>query len=138
MSHECFDNTLVDDAATYLISWLYPIIYRFVLSFGAWEALGLLWATLPGSIDICVKTDTEACQVQPGIINLCSNVAHAMPDGGELSGQVSRVSLNAASARQYSGIQPGKFFTLTGCDAGVGMPPETLEKILPHILPPGR
>ncbi len=100
------------------------------------EALRLLRATLPASIDIRVKADSEACQVladesqiQQVIINLCTNAAHAMPDGGELSVQVSRVSLSAASARQYSGLRAGEFVTLTVCDTGVGIPPETLERI---------
>ncbi|MBN2800348.1 MAG: PAS domain-containing protein [Deltaproteobacteria bacterium] len=59
-------------------------------------------------------------------VNLCSNAATAMPQGGVLSLALSQVQL---SADQVAGLPEGRFVCLTVEDTGTGIAPERLGRI---------
>jgi len=100
------------------------------------EALKLLRASLPTSIDINQNTRSSALvmgdptQVHQIIMNLCTNAGHAMQsNGGTLAVDLADVVIDDASQQQLSGIQPGRYLNVTISDTGEGMLPEILEKI---------
>jgi signal transduction histidine kinase len=101
------------------------------------EALNMLRATLPTTIELKMKLDedqdtilADPTQMHQVIINLCANAAHAMRDkGGLLDISVKPVNLDAKAAAQFHGLSPGPHIRLSVRDTGHGMDRDTLEKI---------
>jgi len=101
-----------------------------------YEAVKLLNATLPSSIEICVSVKTnedvvvaDATEMHQIIMNLGTNAGHAMKSGGgKLEYDVELVRLNSNQAAELS-LQPGPFVHLTVRDTGSGMSGEILERI---------
>jgi PAS domain S-box-containing protein len=99
------------------------------------EALQLLRATLPASIEIreallpetpmVVCDGTEIYQV---VMNLATNAAHAMPEGGVLDVRLGPVDVTPELAARRPGLVPGRHARLAVSDTGHGMSPETLER----------
>lgn len=100
------------------------------------EAVKLLNATLPSSIQISVslKTDddvvvADATEMHQVIMNLGTNAGHAMKvKGGKLEYILENIQVDAAQAAPLS-LRPGAFVQLTGRDNGCGMSHEILDKI---------
>jgi len=64
------------------------------------------------------------------LINLCNNAAYAMKDkGGILKVGLKNVSLDENDAKQYKGLVPGDYLSLTVKDTGEGIEPEIMERI---------
>lgn len=101
------------------------------------EALRMLRATLPTTIEIRAEVSSEAAvvmadatQVYQVVINLCGNAAHAMRDhGGILSVSCGGVQVDEAFASAHRGLRPGRHVLLTVSDTGHGMDPQTVERI---------
>ncbi len=101
------------------------------------EALNMLRATLPTTIELKMKLEEEQdtiladpTQMHQVIINICANAAHAMRDkGGILDISVKPVNLDAKAAAQFHGLHPGPHIRLSIKDTGHGMDRDTLEKI---------
>jgi len=101
------------------------------------EALKLLRATIPTTIDIRERIDTSAglviadpTELHQVLMNLCTNAAHAM----EERGGVLTVSLGpAAVTREESGLHPeltpGSYVRLSVGDTGAGIAPDIIDKI---------
>lgn len=100
------------------------------------EALKLLRASIPATIEFCVTIEEEAgtvmadpTQVHQVMMNLCTNAFHAMKDtGGILEVHLAGVELNGDAARDLD-LAKGPYVCLTLSDTGLGMAPETLKRI---------
>jgi PAS domain S-box-containing protein len=101
------------------------------------EALGLLRASLPSTIeirkDITVDSDivlADPTQIHQVLMNLCSNAAHAMRDqGGILGLYLNQVNISADPLSRSSGLTPGAYLRLTVKDTGHGIPPDIIDRI---------
>ena len=101
------------------------------------EALKLLRATLPATIDIQHSIDDELpdvlanpTQIHQVVMNLCTNSAHAMKDRqGQLQVKLSRLYLNDADPRPQPELVAGDYVRLTVSDTGSGMDETTLKRI---------
>ena len=72
----------------------------------------------------------DATQVHQGVMNLCTNAAHAMREkGGVLSVTYDIVQVDEASARLHRGLRPGPYARLTVADTGHGMDAATVDRI---------
>ncbi len=101
------------------------------------EALKLLRATLPATIEICADI-SETCvpiladptQIHQVMMNLCTNAYHAMREkGGRLGVTLEGVELDPDDAKRYLDICPGPYFRLTVSDTGHGMTDEVMERV---------
>ncbi|QDT09942.1 ATP-binding protein [Planctomycetes bacterium K23_9] len=75
--------------------------------------------------------DTWVCvdpgQLQQVVINLVNNSIHAMPNGGQLSIELTLKDVDQQEAISH-GVQSGPFVVLSVRDSGSGMSPETAAK----------
>jgi len=101
------------------------------------EALGLLRASLPSTIEIKQDLSPEAppvladaSQIHQVVMNLCTNAAHAMGDrGGRLTVRLTAQVLDAAACLALPGLRPGSYARLTVADTGHGMDAAVLARI---------
>ena len=101
------------------------------------EALKLLRASIPASIEIINKIDDDchpvmgdATQIHQVIMNLCTNAYHAMQDkGGTLEVNLSEVDVGYEETVKKIGMQPGKHLQLLVRDEGCGMDAAVLDRI---------
>jgi signal transduction histidine kinase/CheY-like chemotaxis protein len=101
------------------------------------EALKLLRASIPASIDILHKIDDDchpvmgdATQIHQVIINLCTNAYQAMQDkGGTLEVKLSEVDVAYDETVEKIGMQPGRHLQLLVIDEGCGMDAAVLDRI---------
>ncbi len=100
------------------------------------EALKLLRATIPTSIEIRQSLMTEASvladstQLHQVVINLCTNAEYAMREtGGLLAVTLEDVDVTEEKVRSVSGLQAGPHIRLTIQDNGTGMSPDVLERM---------
>ncbi len=70
--------------------------------------------------------DTQLHQV---LINLCVNARDAMPNGGTLHISAENVYIDENFVRTHSGAKIGPYITMTVSDTGIGMTPETQERL---------
>ncbi|MEN8256344.1 MAG: response regulator [Thermodesulfobacteriota bacterium] len=101
------------------------------------EALKLLRASLPASLDIEMEIAREASnimadptQVHQVIVNLCTNALHAMEDEtGLLTVKLKRRQLSREDLAGQEGLSPGPFVELVISDTGHGMAEDVLDRI---------
>ena len=101
------------------------------------EALKLLRASLPTTIDIRfdIKTEADMIMGDPShihqlLMNLCSNAAHAMREkGGVLEVRLNDVWVDSHFVEAHPDLKPGPYLKLTVSDTGHGMDPATMERI---------
>ncbi|MGD9212175.1 MAG: response regulator [Desulfobacteraceae bacterium] len=100
------------------------------------EALKLLKASLPATIDIQTQIDSDATvladptQIHQVLINLCTNAGFAMQEhGGKLEILLTNVNLNADFCYQHPELTPGMHLHLKVSDTGVGIPPDYIKRI---------
>ena len=102
------------------------------------EALKLLRASIPSTIDIQTVIDCECCQVlaDPSqihqiVMNLCTNSYHAMrAAGGVLKISMAGLDIGQEAAKDISPeLVPGPYVHLEISDTGHGMDQMTLERI---------
>jgi CheY-like chemotaxis protein len=101
------------------------------------ESLKLIRASLPATIEICQhispKSDTvlvTPTQIHQILINLCSNAAYAMREGGGVL-TISLVDefFNSDAEEVNPDLKPGTYLRLTVKDTGHGIVPEVLNRI---------
>ena len=100
------------------------------------EVVKMLQATLPSSITLHVKIQTEedvvvadTTEMHQVIMNLGTNAGHAMKTkGGHLEFELENFEVDAESAKALS-IPVGSYVRLIVTDNGSGMSPEVLERV---------
>ncbi|MCK4766148.1 MAG: response regulator [Candidatus Aminicenantes bacterium] len=101
------------------------------------EAVKLFKVMLPAAVEIRRDTACEyglisadTMQIQQVMMNLFSNAAYAMRDGGGvLAVGLHEVYLDEESAAAYNDIGPGRYLRLTVSDTGKGIEPAILKRI---------
>ncbi|MBI4799034.1 MAG: response regulator [Desulfarculus sp.] len=71
----------------------------------------------------------DANQMEQVLLNLATNAADAMPDGGSLVFETQNVALTNDFCHQHLEVRPGSYVLLTVSDTGLGMDEATREKI---------
>jgi signal transduction histidine kinase/CheY-like chemotaxis protein len=101
------------------------------------EALNLLRATIPSSIEIHTSIDQDCglvkgdpTQIHQVIMNLGTNAYHALQEtGGKLEVILKETYLSYEQSQQMVGMKVGRHLELTVKDNGHGMSPQVLERI---------
>ncbi len=103
------------------------------------EAIRILERTIPKMISIeqhlevaLWTVEADLTQVEQVLLNLGSNAASAMPEGGRLTFETLNMMLDEDFAATHAGAVPGRYVLLRVSDTGCGMAPS----ILPHIFDP--
>jgi len=105
------------------------------LDFIVEEALQLLRASLPTSIEIKKKLQSNAkimcdtTQIHQIMMNLCANARKAMQNGGVLSVTLNEIDLDKEFVDLHPEIDIGTYLKLTISDNGTGIPAEIKSKI---------
>lgn len=92
--------------------------------------------TIPENIKIAVNYEpgeylvtADSTKMQQVLANLAVNARDAMPQGGKLSFELSRLSLKPGDKPPLLDMPPGDWVTLSVVDTGEGIPPEVLPKV---------
>jgi PAS domain S-box-containing protein len=110
-----------------------PVRVAFIIK----ESIKLLRSSLPRTIEIQDDIALDAgpvladpSQIQQIIMNISTNAAQAMDDGGGvLSITLKAIHLDSLSAGQIDDLAPGPYVHLTVSDTGHGMSAGTLDRI---------
>ena len=100
------------------------------------EALRLLKSSIPKSIEIRERFSVEsglaradATQIHQVLVNLCTNAAAAMREGGRMDVSFDEVEIGRDAPPLPAKLRPGRYLKLTVADTGHGIPRDVLEKI---------
>jgi two-component system cell cycle sensor histidine kinase/response regulator CckA len=100
------------------------------------DARKMLERTIPKMVNIEVNPGgrlwpimADPVQIEQILLNLGTNAADAMPEGGRLLIETQNVTLDEEYCRNHLGAQPGNYVLLTVTDTGHGISCETKEKI---------
>jgi signal transduction histidine kinase/ActR/RegA family two-component response regulator len=101
------------------------------------EALKLIRSSLPSTVEISQRVETRAdtvladpAQMHQVFMNLCTNAAHAMRNGGGvLRVELAHERLDEEAAARIGGLEAGEYVVLTVRDQGEGMEPDTQARI---------
>lgn len=101
------------------------------------ESFQLLRASLPATVQFQPEIEEDLgtiranpTQMQQVVMNLGTNAAHALPDGGGvISIKLGKVEFDGEGAWKIPGLPPGPYIRLTVSDPGHGMPPEVIRRI---------
>ena len=76
--------------------------------------------------------DADRGRLQQVFVNLAVNARDAMPDGGTLKFELSKLQVKPGEAPPFRDMSPGEWVRVQVVDQGGGIPPD----ILPHIFEP--
>ena len=100
------------------------------------HARKILERTIPKMVEIELRSGdrlwsviADPVQVEQILLNLGTNAADAMPDGGKLIIETINTTFDEDYVKHHAGVQPGRYVLLTVSDTGQGMDKETQEKI---------
>jgi len=100
------------------------------------ESLQLLRSTLPSTIQVVPQLSTaalvagDAGELQRVLLNLCTNAAHAMREGGgRLEVRLADAELEDGPRTRSLGLRPGRYVRLGVIDTGCGMTAEVKARI---------
>jgi PAS domain S-box-containing protein len=79
-----------------------------------------------GSGDHCVRVDRG--QLEQVLLNLAVNARDAMPEGGTLTINTERRTIDAAAARTHVDLTPGAYLAIAVRDTGLGMTAEVQSR----------
>jgi len=103
------------------------------------NTVAILERTIPRMISIKLHLDDhlrpisgDPVQIEQVVLNLGTNAADAMPEGGDFVLETSNVRLDGEFARTHPGSSPGRYVLLSVSDTGCGMSRETLA----HLFDP--
>ena len=109
------------------------------LSTAVEEALKLLRASLPSTVDLRFMVDNESgavladpTQIQQIVMNLCTNAVQAMEDRGLLKLTLSDFNFKSLREAPAPEMEPGAYVRFSVSDTGHGMSKEVME----HIFDP--
>ena len=77
----------------------------------------------------CDRVLADPMAVEQTVINLATNARDAMPNGGTLSIELERVSVDASYALSRPGSAPGEYCCVCVRDTGVGMDEEVVQRV---------
>jgi signal transduction histidine kinase len=99
------------------------------------EIMKLLKSTLPESIELLMDlypTDlfikADATQIHQVLMNIATNAAHAMPQGGKFTMKTKRVDIKEMQ-KNVPDSKPGTYAYISVSDTGTGMKKEVLTRI---------
>jgi two-component system, cell cycle sensor histidine kinase and response regulator CckA len=78
--------------------------------------------------DDLARTSADPTQIEQVILNLLLNAREAMPAGGAIRVQTLNVTIDGGRRDQDS-VPPGAYVRLQVADTGVGMAPETMQRV---------
>jgi two-component system cell cycle sensor histidine kinase/response regulator CckA len=78
------------------------------------------------------KVKADPTQIEQIVMNLAANARDAMPGGGRLSVETTRVRVEESYVQRHAIVPPGDYVLLTVTDSGQGIAPEHLA----HIFEP--
>ncbi|WP_145730822.1 hybrid sensor histidine kinase/response regulator [Nitrospirillum pindoramense] len=81
-----------------------------------------------GMAENLVAARSDANQLESAILNLAINARDAMPDGGILTIETGRATLDRAYAARHDGLTAGDYIMIRVSDTGMGMPPDVVAK----------
>lgn len=100
------------------------------------EVLGLLRPSISSAVDIRVQLDpntppvlADPTAVHQVLMNLCTNAAHAMPSGGQLTISVEPLYVRDSMARANPDLHEGAYALLTVRDTGIGIDPAVIGRV---------
>ena len=100
------------------------------------EGLKMLRSTIPANIefqtvfpDRTFSVKANATQIHQILVNLCTNAAHAMEEGGVIRLELQEATLSAAENPFDRSLAPGEYVKLVVSDTGHGIPRNDLERI---------
>ena len=101
------------------------------------EAIRLLRASLPSTIEICLNieegSDTvtaDPTQIHQVLMNLCTNAGHAMREsGGTLEVGMSYIEFDSDNTISQTDLDPGPYLKLKVSDTGNGISPDVMDRI---------
>lgn len=98
------------------------------------EALNLIRSTIPTSIEIRSSLKSKSLvmgdpiSIHQIIMNLCTNAAHAMPNGGVI--EVSLIDqVISSQEEEKSSLPDGEYLKLIVSDTGTGISPDIIDSI---------
>jgi PAS domain S-box-containing protein len=109
------------------------------------ESLDLLKTALPATVEIrtCIGVDfstkvlADPTQFHQVLLNLCTNAVNAMKEGGGVLGvSLMSIEVDEKAAAPHADLEPGPYLKLTVSDTGVGMSPESMERIFEPFFTP--
>jgi len=108
------------------------------------EVAKFLGSTIPSTIEIIQNLNSRSLvlsnpvKIHQLIMNLCTNAAHAMNEGGELTISLHEVTLEWDDIKAYGKIKPGHYQKMEISDTGAGIPEEIVDSIfLPFFTTKG-
>lgn len=110
------------------------------------ETAGLIRASIPANIDLDVRSESDLVvladrsELQQVLLNLATNAAHAMPDGGRLSIHITRRPLGDDPEQRIALDGGPGIAEIAVSDTGTGMDVATIERIFEPFFttkPPG-
>ena len=100
------------------------------------ETMKMLRATIPTSVVFMEDVPdnlrwvlADPAQINQIIMNLCTNAAHAMEEGGDLQVKLEEVEIKGDDALQHSDLEPGRYVELLVKDTGLGIKAHILDRI---------
>jgi len=100
------------------------------------QAKKMLERTIPKMIEIQIMAGNrlwtikaDPVQIEQMLLNLGTNAADAMPDGGRLLFEIENATLDADYTKGHLDAEPGRYVLLSVSDTGQGMDQETVKKI---------
>lgn len=100
------------------------------------ETVGFLRASLPATIEIRqnigAETDSvlaDPTEIHQALLNLCTNAAQAMENGGVLEIAVEKVDVEEGQEALHADVRPGPYVRLMVTDTGHGMGAAVLDRI---------
>ena len=100
------------------------------------QAKKILERTIPKMVQIQVHTEArlwsinaDPVQIEQMLLNLGTNAADAMPNGGRLLFKIENTTLDDEYAKLHMNAKRGKYVLLTVSDTGHGMDTDTIKNI---------
>ncbi len=75
------------------------------------------------------RTEIDPNQLESALINLAVNARDAMPEGGQLTIELSNARLDEDYTVKHAEVAPGQYVMIAVTDTGSGMPRHLLEKV---------
>ena len=100
------------------------------------ELIGFLERLIGADVELTMRLSdqpegvlADQGQIEQVLVNLATNARDAMPEGGKLTLEVSRVELSADFVKGFDSVQAGEYVLITVSDTGSGIDEATRQRI---------